>query len=137
MTRRVPHNACFIAAIAFLAALSGCAHPESWQRGANDWVGQSADALVRNWGLPSSSYTFGDGSRALRYAATDISEHRSLVHQPNPFDPKGIGTDEWVTTGVSQLYCEANFRVNADGTITSANYNGQYGACARLFRGRI
>ena len=137
MIRRVPHSALPVVAISLLAVLFGCAHPESWTRGVQDWVGHSADALVRNWGMPSSSYTFGDGSRALRYAATDVSEQREHVYRPNPYDPKGYGTYEWVTTGVSQLYCEANFRVNAEGTITSANYNGQYGACARLFHGRI
>jgi hypothetical protein len=65
------------------------------------------------------------------------SWRRENVYRPNPYDPKAYGSYEWVTTGVSRLYCEASFRVNAEATITSADYNGQYGARAKLFRGRI
>lgn len=137
MPRRVARGAILIFTIVMLATLAGCAHPESWQRAVRDWVGHSADSLVRSWGMPSSSYTFGDGSRALRYATTDVAEHRELVYQPNPYNPQAYGSYEWVTTGVSQLSCQANFRANAEGTITSADYSGHYGACDRLFRGRI
>jgi hypothetical protein len=137
MPRRATPRGVLIFTILMLATLAGCAHPESWQRGVRDWVGRSADSLVRSWGMPSSSYTFGDGSRALRYATTEVMEHREHVYQANPYDPKAFGSYEWVTTGVSQLYCQANFHVNAEGTITSADYTGQYGACARLFSGRI
>ena len=127
----------FAVLLFIFATLTGCAHPEAWGNGVQGWVGHGADSLVRNWGMPSSSYTFGDGSRSLRYATSYASESSELVYQPNPYDPKGIGRYQQVTTGVSQLSCQANFQVNAEGTITSADYSGHYGACARLFSGRI
>ncbi|MFO0997259.1 MAG: hypothetical protein U1F33_11305 [Alphaproteobacteria bacterium] len=125
------------ACLLLLGVAAACAFPKEWQEGLDSWVGRSADSLVRRWGMPTSSYTFEDGSRVLRYAATDVLERKESVYQTYPYGPKGLGYYDTVTTGVTQLSCAADFRGNAQGTIMAATYDGQYGACAKLFTGRF
>lgn len=110
-----------IAAVAALGlALAGCAMSQAYETMLNGWLGKPADALVRAWGPPQSSYTYGDGRKTLQY-----SEKETRYYPPMTTYDALTGHDVVVFDGYSRnLTCVTTFEVDAGGIIRSWKWHG-------------
>ena len=119
-----------IVLLTLVALLAACAHPPEWQGTLDAWVGQEADQLVRRWGIPNSSYTFKDGTRALVYSYSLIDETPATTHC---YEDDGK-TRCYTSGGYTHEYvCEATFAIAPSNLIASAAYDGDWTGCTRFF----
>lgn len=119
-----------IVLLALVALLAACAHPPEWQGTLDSWAGHDADELVRRWGIPSSSYTFKDGTKALVYSYSLIDDTPATT---TCYEDDGE-TRCYTSGGYTHEYvCEVTFAVAPSNLIISAVYDGDWTGCSRFF----
>lgn len=116
--------------LALLTLFSACQHPPEWQNSIESWVGRDADELVRKWGVPTTSYTFKDGTKNLvySYSRVDYTPSETYCYEDD-------GKTNCYTTGgyTSESNCKATFTVALNNIIVKGVYDGDYTGCQRFF----
>ncbi len=110
--------------------LSACEHPPEWRQSVRSWIGWDADDLVRIWGIPTSSYTFKDGTKRMDYSQHSVTQTGGDTYCGEE--------DGEVKCYTSQSYtleydCDVTFTVDPENLIVEADYTGDYGGCSSFF----
>jgi hypothetical protein len=100
----------YLMALISIAGLVACATAEKYNAMLNQWVGQSEDALVSNWGAPNNSYQT-DTAKYLTYENSRqnvvpstppttqvIRQGEAVFVKPIPGTPGYVYTTECRTT---------------------------------------
>ncbi len=110
-----------IVGITALVVLGGCARADNL----NSWQGHSAQELISAMGEPSQTVRIQDGSEENSYRH-DLQRNRTGGVQTGGL---GRGTPLAAPGGASTLFCTVIFRTDLQGTIVSANTEGNFDAC--------
>lgn len=134
--RRVAWAGALIAALLLTGCGAAKKREASFQTEMNGYVGNSADALIRSRGVPTSTATLSDGGRVLEYSKsrTVVSGGGSFTVNKSVYVPSstgGVGT--WVSVPQQQAVpvssrdesCKLIFEISADNLVMGWKSEGR------------
>ena len=118
----------FIRAVYFITlilCLSGCSmmsRSESFKNRMNNWVGKSSDALIKEWGNPTSSYDLANGEKTFEYLKErGMTNRDSNIWRGGNFFPDPLEQ--------ASIECVVRFIINQDGQIIRWTSNTESEIC--------
>lgn len=108
--------------------LLGCA--PKYPKVVNSWIGQHRDALVSNWGVPTSVSRLSNGNEVLQYVRSKTSQTGG-TSLPVPMPAGSLVPFMTLTDApeVKQHVCRTTFSTNSYGQIVYGTWEGE---CERV-----
>ncbi len=110
-----------IVGLTSLLLLGGCAGSDNL----NSWQGHSAQELISSLGEPLQTVPIQEGGEEISY------RHERQRNRTGGVQTGGLGrgTPLAAPGGASTLFCTVTFRTDSQGTIVSADTDGNFDAC--------